>query len=417
MDRQPFATAARESVPTASATGRPVGFGGFTAVELLVACGIVAAIVALMLPAVRAAQEMNRMNVCRNHIRRLADAIAEHETNLGYLPSGGWGDTWLGSGTLPSDSAQPGGWLFSTLPYLMADLKDPATNVSASTAQSNFRRLADTAIADLNCPTRRGVAAISLVPTVTYRTVFDSTVTIPLGSASDYAANGGSTATCPPMMVLEAAARYVDAKTTKVTFCHVPPGSQNPQTQSLAVQSTLKGHGQHEEDHLGPCDTCGQDMDGIAVEPTTFSQGNQWRLINPLGRIVLADGGIPDMQDGVVRRMSKLRSETFRDGLASTYLVGEKYVNADHYATGKDPGDNRPWLVGYSSTNVRWAYDPPARDEAGVSRPNVFGSGHRGGWNAAFADGSVRTQSYDIALEVHRSLAGTADKTSDRWPD
>jgi prepilin-type processing-associated H-X9-DG protein len=47
----------------------------------------------------------------------------------------------------------------------------------------------------------------------------------------------------------------------------------------------------------------------------------------------------------------------------------------------------------------------------------VFGSAHRGGWNAAFADGSVRSQSYDIDLEVHRSLAGTSDKTADRWPD
>lgn len=415
MVRLAFSSPVRPG-PIAAAAGRCRG-AGFTAVELLVACAVVAAVISLLLPAVRAAQEMNRMNVCRNHIRRLAGAVIEHETNLGYLPSGGWGANWLGSGTLASDSSQPGGWLFSTLPYLMPDLKDPATAINSSTAEANFRRLADTGIPDLNCPTRRPVAAISLAPAVTYRTVFDTTVTIPLGMASDYAANGGSTATCPPMMVLEEAAKYVDPKATKVTFCHVPPGSQNQQTQSLAVESTVKGHGEHDDDHLGPCNTCGNDMDGIAVGPSSFAQGNQWRLINPLGRIALADGGIPDIQDGVVRRMSRLRSETFKDGLASTYLIGEKYVNADQYATGKDPGDNRPWLVGYSSTNVRWAYDPPARDESGSSRPNVFGSAHRSGWNAAFADGSVRTQAYSIALEVHRSLAGTGDKTTERWPD
>ncbi len=400
------------------AGSRGVGPRGFTAVELLVALAVVAAIVSLLLPAVRAAQEMNRMNVCRNHVRRLAGAVAEHEAALGYMPSGGWGANWLGSGTLPSDSSQPGGWLFSAIPYLMPDLRDPATAVTASTAQANYRRLADTAVADLNCPTRRPALSVSLVPTVAYRTVFNTTITIPLGVASDYAANGGSTATCPPMMVLEEAARYVDTKSTQVTFCHFPGGNKsNAQTQRLAVQSTLKGHSEHDDDHLGPCFSCGNNMDGIAVEPTSVAQGNQWRLIVPLGRIALADGGIPDMQDGVVHRMSKLRSETFRDGLASTYLIGEKYIDADQYTSGRDPGDNRPWLVGYSSTNVRWAYDPPARDQAGSSRPNVFGSAHRGGWNAAFADGSVRSQSYDIDPEVHRSLAGTSDKTPDRWPD
>lgn len=416
MATHPIVAQPRRSARTVAVRRR--GPWGFTAVELLVACAVVAAIVALMLPAVRSAQEMNRMNVCRNHIRRLAGAIAEHETHLGYLPAGGWGANWLGSGTLASDSSQPGGWLFSAIPYLMSDLKEPATTVNASTAQDNFRRLADTAIADLNCPSRRPVASISLSTTVAYRTVFDTTVTIPLGMATDYAANGGSTATCPPIMVLVEAAKYVNASTTKVTFCHFPPGNPaNAKTLSLAVASTLNGHGDHDDDHLGPCNTCSNDMDSIAVQPTSLAQGNQWRLINPLGRIALADGGIPDMQDGVVYRMSKVRSETFRDGLASTYMIGEKYVNADHYATGKDPGDNRPWLVGYSSTNVRWAYDPPARDQAGSSQPDVFGSAHRGGWNAAFADGSVRTQSFDIDPAVHRSLAGTGDKTTERWPD
>lgn len=412
----PFPSSPRPAATPAA--GRHLAPAGFTAVELLVACAVIAAIVALLLPAVRSAQEMNRMNVCRNHIRRLAGAIAEHETHLGYMPSGGWGANWLGSGTMPSDSSQPGGWIFSAAPYLMPDLKDPATAVAATTAQGNYRRLADTAIADLNCPTRRPAQGISLVPTVAYQTVFGTTITIPLGTASDYAANGGSRATCPPMKVLWQAMRYVNPKTTKVTFCHFPQGNEiNPQTQSLAVESTLKGHGNHDDDHLGPCNTCGKDMDDIAVQPRTVAEGNQWRLLHPLGRLVLADGGIPDMQDGILHRMSKLRSETLRDGLASTYLIGEKYVNADHYATGRDPGDNRPWLVGFSSTNVRWAYDPPARDRAGTSLPDVFGSAHRSGWNAAFADGSVRTQSYDIDLAVHRTLASAGDKTPDRWPD
>jgi hypothetical protein len=301
---------------------------------------------------------------------------------------------------------------------MVSELRDPGTAVTATTVQATYRQLADTAVAALYCPARRTAESIALSATVAYRTVFDTVVTIPVGTVSDYAANGGSTAVCPPMMVLDEAARYVDPKTTKVTFCHCPPGNaKNSQTQTLALASTVKGHGNHDGDHLGACFSCGDAVDRIAAQPTSVSQGNQWRRIVPLGRIALADGGIPDMQDGVMHRMSKLRFENFRDGLASTYLIGEKYVAADQYTTGRDAGDNRPWFVGYSSTNVRWAYDPPARDQAGASRPNVFGSAHRGGWNAAFADGSVRSQSYDIDLEVHRSLAGTSDKTADRWPD
>jgi prepilin-type processing-associated H-X9-DG protein len=84
-------------------------------------------------------------------------------------------------------------------------------------------------------------------------------------------------------------------------------------------------------------------------------------------------------------------------------------VAANRYETGSDAGDNRALFAGYSSSNVRWAYDPPAQDQTGVSRPNVFGSAHRAGWNVSFADGSVRTMDFDVDATIHAGLAARAD--------
>ena len=37
------------------------------------------------------------------------------------------------------------------------------------------------------------------------------------------------------------------------------------------------------------------------------------------------------------------------------------------------------------------------------------GSGHRGGWNVAYADGMVRTVSFDIDATLHAQLSGRND--------
>jgi hypothetical protein len=42
-----------------------------------------------------------------------------------------------------------------------------------------------------------------------------------------------------------------------------------------------------------------------------------------MGRLVLPDGGIPDMQTGLIHRMSQIKSVQVKDGMAYTYLLGE----------------------------------------------------------------------------------------------
>lgn len=390
---------------------------GYTLVELLVVFAVVAILAGLLLPAVQGARESARATACRNNVKQVALAVLQHEQSLGHLPSGGWGPNWLGVAERGSDPGQPGSWIYGVLPFIEATtVHDTVAGVTATTAAAAYRSCAASPAPAFACPSRRTPEARSLPAPVAYRTPFDTALSIPVGAVSDYAANGGSTATCPPIDVLQKAAAYVDGS-TKVTFCHVPgndPTKQN--TQSLSLSATEQGHDDHDLDHIGPCFTCGNDMATIAIDPASLSQGDQWSRINPLGRLVLPDGGLPDLQDGIVARMSQVRAAGIRDGLSNTYLVGEKYVAADRYAGG-DAGDDRVMIAGYSSSTVRWAYDPPAQDAAGKSQPNVFGSAHRGGWNVAFADGSVQMLRFDIDPALHKSLAARADGMVVTRPD
>ncbi|MCE9629433.1 MAG: DUF1559 domain-containing protein [Planctomycetia bacterium] len=383
---------------------------GFNLVELLVVCAIVAVLIGFLLPAVQGAREAARMTACRNHIRQLSTALLHHEASLQHYPSGGWGPTWLPVADRASDAAQPGGWTFGVLPYLEANsTRGLIGTVDATTAAAAYQQFAKAGADVFACPSRRASRAVQMAAATSYKTMFTAAQSLPMATLTDYAANGGSTATCPPIELLELAIRFVDSS-TKVTFCHVPPGnSGNYQTQTLSLSATEQGHADHTGDHIGPCFSCDDDMATIAQEPASLTQGDAWSRITPLGRLMLPDGGIPDLQNGILHRMSRITAPAVKDGLSNTYLMGEKNVAADQYESGADAGDNRALHAGYSSSNVRWAYETPMQDERGTSHPNVFGSPHRAGWNAALADGSVRTIVFDIDLQVHRGLAARAD--------
>jgi prepilin-type processing-associated H-X9-DG protein len=125
--------------------------------------------------------------------------------------------------------------------------------------------------------------------------------------------------------------------------------------------------------------------------------------------VLRSDDGIPDLQDGIAYRMSRLQAASVFDGLSNVYLLGEKYVSSDAYDSGSDPGDNGPMLTGYSAGNVRWGYERPVADRERGLHPTAFGSAHPGGWNAAFGDGSVKTISYGIDADLHKKLSSRDD--------
>jgi prepilin-type processing-associated H-X9-DG protein len=99
-----------------------------------------------------------------------------------------------------------------------------------------------------------------------------------------------------------------------------------------------------------------------------------------------------------------------RDGTSSTYLLGEKYINAEHYATGRTPGDDQTMYLGDDADIRRWTVEPPLPDSRRVDSKEHFGSAHSSGCHFAFCDGSVRLISYQVDSSIHRRLGNRRDR-------
>jgi hypothetical protein len=97
------------------------------------------------------------------------------------------------------------------------------------------------------------------------------------------------------------------------------------------------------------------------------------------------------------------------DGTSHTYLVGEKYLNADNYTTGIDVADNEGFSSGWGNNNSRFSQAAPTPDYAGAPNNCKFGSAHLGVFHMALADGSVRSIDYLIDLTTHQRLGNRRD--------
>jgi prepilin-type N-terminal cleavage/methylation domain-containing protein len=391
--------------------------GGFTLIELLIGMSILTTLGVLFLPAIQSARESSRLASCRNHISQLSKGMLQHEHFQGYFPSAGWSPSWLGVADRTGDSAQPGGWAYDILPYIdETATRNLVANVPAGGANAAYGKLAAAPLPMFSCPSRRSSQALPLTST----SFQGGTVVLTRATRGDFAVNsgsGGSEATgfkglCPSLELYEsaiAAASKSADKTKKVSICHVPPGNTAKDVSLTIAILGLHGHEHHDEDTLGLCDSCEKPVDAILSSPPNLQEGDKWRKMSLSERLVkLDDMGIPDVvMDGMAGRMTRLQAAGVYDGLSNTYLIGEKQVASDTYRTGEDEGDSAPLLAGYSSSTSRWAAVPPAPDERSKKETDAraFGSGHRGGWNMAYADGMVRTMSFDIDETVHRQLS------------
>jgi prepilin-type processing-associated H-X9-DG protein len=102
--------------------------------------------------------------------------------------------------------------------------------------------------------------------------------------------------------------------------------------------------------------------------------------------------------NGVFFRRSRIRVKDITRGSSNVLMVGEKYLNPQHYTDGGDPSENEGMYVGFDNDIYRTTNtgNMPAPDAFGNQNTFAFGSAHRPGFNVVYCDGHVDMIAYDI---------------------
>jgi prepilin-type N-terminal cleavage/methylation domain-containing protein len=335
---------------------------GFTLVELLVVIAIIGVLVALLLPAIQAAREAARRQQCGNNMKQLGLAAQNHHDSQKFFPTGGWGWFWAGDADRGFGKTQPGGWSFSLLPYMeQTQLRALAGDGNRETISNGQLVGARTVLRSMAphwwCPSRRP------------QNVFPKTI-----DGGNYAQN----------------AKPVD---DGKFVCARTDYAGNVGDRNVVESGSFPGNS--------------------SGTSTNYNAHNTyaWQT-TPQGQFA---NGAGDQFTGVCFQRSEVGIEHISDGTSQTYLIGEKYINAQNYETGTDDGDNESWGTGFNNDVNRAAYDAPAQDRDTTGRPKldcqarIFGSVHTG-FFMAWCDGHVEMVSFDIDLAVHRGNANRADE-------
>ncbi len=132
----------------------------------------------------------------------------------------------------------------------------------------------------------------------------------------------------------------------------------------------------------------------------------------------LGTTGWPDTKadTGISYLRSEVAASWITDGLSNTYMVGEKYIDADRYYDGTDYADNESMYAADDNDTARTTYfdgttpdHTPMQDTPGYMDYVRFGSAHAGSFNMCLCDGSVRSIGYTIDPDTQRRLGNRQD--------
>ena len=332
----------------------PKYFHGFTLVELLVVITIIGILISLLLPAVQSAREAARRLQCSNNLKQIGLAALNHESANGFFPSGGWGPSWVGDPDRGAGNRQPGGWIFSVLPYVEQMALHQLGLGAASDADrlaANTKRLA-TPVAGFLCPTRRPSQAYGVYCTGCKPNYSPEPASLPGIARTCYAANAGECGEWG-LFYNPIPGSYVDGDSTGFNWYSGASYSKSP-------NGVIYQHSQV---------TMGMIRDGTS---NTYLAGEK-----------------------------SIDSDHYTDG----------YDGGDDWSMYTGMQDDVVRSVGYYDNSNVFQPLPPEPDTPGAAMTynKNFGSAHAAGFNMAFCDGSVHSISYSIGDEVHRRLGNRMD--------
>jgi prepilin-type processing-associated H-X9-DG protein len=342
-------------------------------VELLVVIAIIGILIAMLLPAIQAAREAARRSQCKNNLRQIATACLNHENTHKIFPFGGWSFGWMGDPDQGIGPKQPGGWIYSSSPYLEeADLFQVGGGMAWAEKKQALATQMAHVIPTYVCPSRR-----SGEPQQAY--------------ASDGRPYDGGAGKFPKNSELPPKVAKTDYAINKGPV-EVPTstGGGLPDANCLEAQSSVFGS-----------------------SPAAYPNCN-WHT--PLENWQNKFRGI-----SAFRLAAKIGQIT--DGTSKTVLVGEKSVTVECYngdcetisdsnPSKNNGGDNTSMYQGYDHDNSRNGIpiqDPDLRD---TTHHEHFGSPHSGA-NIAFCDGSVQTIDFEIDPDLWGTLIDRADGKSE----